>query len=102
MAIDLTRAKPFGRKLSADSVLDGPGAEGFTLEEVAEHNQEDDCFIVVNGKVSAFQCERPSIAAAPVTEAAGPTTQPPTAQHRWLLFQYSGTDCTSAAPCMSQ
>lgn len=45
-------AKPFRRKRSADSVLDGPG-DAFTLLEVAEHATEDDCFIVVNGKVGA-------------------------------------------------
>jgi fatty acid desaturase len=42
--------KPFRRKRSADSVLDGPG-EAFTSEEVAEHCTEDDCYIVINGKV---------------------------------------------------
>lgn len=44
--------KPFRRKRSADSVLDGPG-EAFTSEEVAEHCTEDDCYIVINGKVTA-------------------------------------------------
>jgi hypothetical protein len=42
--------KPFRRKRSADSVLDGPG-EAFTSEEVAEHCTEEDCYIVINGKV---------------------------------------------------
>lgn len=46
-------AKPFRRKRSADSVLEGPG-EAFTSEEVAEHCTEDDCYIVINGKVPAF------------------------------------------------
>ncbi len=51
MTTEVIQRPKFRRKRSADSVLAGPEQDAFTLDEVAEHNTEDDCFIIVNGKV---------------------------------------------------
>ena len=45
------------RSASADSVVAGSIASSrFTLQQVAEHNTEQNCWMVVKSKVSGGQC----------------------------------------------
>jgi hypothetical protein len=87
--------KPFRRKRSADSVLDGPG-EAFTSEEVAEHCTEDDCYIVINGKVNVLLISLTSRAlqTGSLWHQLIPADRP-----TWRTEHGSVTECGALRPC---